>query len=47
MYYEQYPIYRCRVIFMEDYIPIKPDRSQLFDRQTSKWLFGRQTSEWS
>ena len=27
----------CRVIFMEDHIPERPDRSQLIGRQTSKW----------
>ena len=26
----------CRVIFMEDHIPERPDRSQLIGRQTSK-----------
>ena len=26
-----------RVIFMDDHIPIRPDRSLLFGRQTSKW----------
>ena len=27
----------CRVIFMEDHMPIRPDRSLLLGRQTSKW----------
>ena len=26
-----------RVIFMDDHIPIRPDRSLLFGRQNSKW----------
>ena len=26
-----------RLIFMEDHIPERPDRSLLIDRQTSKW----------
>ena len=28
---------RPRVIFMEDHIPLRPDRSLLMGRQTSKW----------
>ena len=28
---------RCTVIFMEDHIPLRPDRSLLLGRQTSKW----------
>ena len=27
----------CRVIFMEDQIPLSSDGSLLFGRQTSKW----------
>ena len=29
--------YLCRVIFMEDHIPIRPDRDLLLGRQTSQW----------
>ena len=29
-----------RVIFMDDYIPLRPDRSLLFGRQISKWWCG-------
>ena len=32
-------MYLSRVIFIEDHIPIRPDRSLLLGRQTSKWSF--------
>ena len=34
---ELQPMNEKRVIFMEDHIPIRPDRILLLDRQTSKW----------
>ena len=37
-YFVQTNVYGLRVIFMDDHIPIRPDRSLLFGRQTSKWF---------
>ena len=34
---ELQPMNEKRVIFMEDHIPIRPDRILLFGRQTFKW----------
>ena len=36
-YFVQTNVYGLRVIFMDDHIPIRPDRSLLLGRQTSKW----------
>ena len=32
-----YKLSTVRAIFMEDHVPIRPDRSLLFSRQNSKW----------
>ena len=37
-YFVQTNVYGLRVIFMDDHIPIRPDRSLLFGRQTSEWF---------
>ena len=37
-YFVQTNVYGLRVIFMDDHIPIRPDISLLFGRQTSKWF---------